>query len=292
MTRLAAAAAVLLTLSTLVNRASCFTTSSGGWNRRPPAAFGTLQQVLQATVYHGDESSFSYFDEESSSPGNYLNQEGFQNMFQSHMADLARLAVAFSPTSLDIQNIHHLEVLELDEVHMDVQAVVCEDDGCVTLKVPLEFPHPCQNVQEDCVLDNMELLEKQAEQTKMQQTQQDPLVLRDQMSLPQWWVSPEYTIAEECNDLVSLLNQDDFAFDVKALATHVLKKEQDAVVQQAKVLAVGPAGIHLLVLLASDEVQQLQVTHAFHTAENEMESLHMEIVNALTVAVNAMELKP
>jgi hypothetical protein len=101
---------------------------------------------------------------------------------------LARLAVAFSPPhrALRLRDVESVRVLRLDPSRgiMDLQAVVCEDDGCVTLRVPVAFPEPCpvddyvEHTQEEaedgggghggvgggigCVRDNLDRLDAEA----------------------------------------------------------------------------------------------------------------------------------
>jgi hypothetical protein len=94
-------------------------------------------------------------------------QEVVRTYDTQHVAKLARLAAAFCtntatptvtnngaaamPSSsvpsqssiLQIRNIEHVEILDLGYDHVDIQAVVCEGEGCVTIRVPLDFPTSC-----------------------------------------------------------------------------------------------------------------------------------------------------
>lgn len=84
---------------------------------------------------------------------------------------LAKLAVAFSPpsTQLALQDIEHVGVVCVDEHHIELEAVICEDEGCLTVLVPLSYPTTCDDVSneetqmEECVLANIDSLSEDAE---------------------------------------------------------------------------------------------------------------------------------
>lgn len=172
-------------------------------------------------------------------------------------AMLARLAVAFSPASrsLDLRDIEHVQLLEVDNKHLDIQAVVCEDDGCVTLKVPVTFPVPClvgdadveEEDEEHCVLDNLQRLDLQAQET-IRKLEWNELhhedvaaehrmhreLLReatgggggdDALHFPTWWVhlsSTDDIMRRECDSLRKLLNDDEFRSAVASMATQAM----------------------------------------------------------------------
>ena len=80
------------------------------------------------------------------------------------LSALAQLAVAFSKTGgLHLQDIADITVLDLQADHIDLQAVVCKMDGCVTLLVPVQFPMPCVDAAafEESILDNLGQLDFQ-----------------------------------------------------------------------------------------------------------------------------------
>jgi hypothetical protein len=171
----------------------------------------------------------------------------------SSTAMLARLAVAFSPPSrtLDIRDIEHVQVLTVDNHHLDIQAVVCESDGCVTLQVPVEFPVPCtvggadeveQETEVHCVLDNLHRLDEQAQEAirklewneihhedvaaeaRMHQELLRASTGEDSLQLPEWWVHPPSAsdMRRECDSLRKLLNDDEFRTAVSAMATRAM----------------------------------------------------------------------
>jgi hypothetical protein len=61
---------------------------------------------------------------------------------QKRVGSLARLAVAFSPPerALSLDAIEKVEVICVGQDHIDIQAIICEDGGCITLAVPIKFP--------------------------------------------------------------------------------------------------------------------------------------------------------
>jgi len=87
------------------------------------------------------------------------------------LSRLAKLAVAFSPppTQLALQDIEHVGVVCVDEHHIELEAVICEDEGCLTVLVPLSYPTTCDDVNnegipmEECVLANIDSLSEDAE---------------------------------------------------------------------------------------------------------------------------------
>lgn len=135
-------------------------------------------------------------------------------------AELARVAAAFCPTgkALDLRNhIEHVDVLSVDENHMDISAVLCGGEGsdgdCVNLAVPVEFPHSCSGSNsseemEECVLDNLHELDELAEQVfnkaqweadHEEEIEAEQRVLKylqsfddlpDPKDWPAWWVRP------------------------------------------------------------------------------------------------------
>ena len=189
------------------------------------------------------------------------------------VAPLARLVAATSHA--DVRNIQDMHVIELDGNHVEMAATVCEQESCVSLAVPLTFPHPCTPVPDSttayqqCILDNIHELEQlndqqnnsQQQHPSEQQEQQAPerlledLRRTDNVELPAWWVHPtaditaaaeqQQQLANECHSLLRILNEDDFQADLRHLVATVsgYDNEHRDVVRQAAVVAVGPAGL-------------------------------------------------
>lgn len=172
---------------------------------------------------------------------------------------LARLAVAFSPPerALTLNNIENVEVLCVTDKTIEIEAVVCEDGGCVTLAVPVSFPHECGSEWlEGCVMRNLDELNSEAESLLLVQEEEaaneadlDELcMLNSKVDYPSWWVAPECNadLVEECDTIRLLLNKEEFQPDVRALAQGGLNALADGETYEIKkvvVSAVGPAGI-------------------------------------------------
>ena len=255
-----------------------------------------IYSPLRATIYgpsgalqdeDENENSNSLFPTSSSSDKNSALVD-----FLSHdrITALARLAVAFAPPghALDLRDVEHVQVLRVDENHIEIQAVVCEQDGCVTLQVPVSFPHPCSEADElqECVMGNLGELEVQAEtflrtiewnesnyeDVQAEQREWQVLLETDDLHFPEWWVHPETReMRGECQSVRNLLNEDGFLAEIRAL-TGMALAESDAVistddghantsdwtVEQAAVAAVGPAG--LLIRAATQRLELSEET--------------------------------
>ena len=176
-------------------------------------------------------------------------------------ATLARLATAFAPPGqkISLQDIEHVEVIGMDGQHINIAAVVCENDSCVSVAVPVGFPQECglSNFAE-CTWNNIAQLDSQATELIQQieyQTARDAdyaknrqtLVSQEYTAMPVWWVAPQ-DLFEPCENMRVLLNQEDFREEVRSLAAMVLAHLPDGheqVVEQALVTAVCPAGMCL-----------------------------------------------
>ena len=176
---------------------------------------------------------------------------------------LARLAAAFSPVGhhLDLKHIEHVTVLGIDENHIDIQAVTCEVDGCVTIAVPVPFPSPCTSIElgmEECVMDNLRRLDSQAGEKLREielnlahdeenRSYRSTLTSRDKISFPKWWVPPNQ-MSDECDNVRRLLNDECFQPEVQALARQGLMAvdgREDFVVEHAAIIAVCPTGVYI-----------------------------------------------
>jgi hypothetical protein len=183
----------------------------------------------------------------------------------SERASLARVVAAFPPVGhhLGLKNIADVKVLNVDSSHMELQAIVCENESCSALDIPVPFPHPCSSGSEtlhECALHNLdeldheaELLLKQAEwestnyELHAEQTRQHLAILEhDHIHYPSWWVTPEMVLHEmtpECDSMRNLLNEEGFQPKTRAMAKFGLGTDNP--VEEAAVCAVGPAGIIL-----------------------------------------------
>ena len=178
------------------------------------------------------------------------------------VGSLARLAVVFSPPerALQLEDIESIELQCVTPTHIDIRAMICEDGGCVSLQVPVKFPNECiDNFSEGCVLQNIDVLDEKAHSMLSSSTaaahandDDDLCAFPLRIDFPDWWVPPECdaSLVAECRLIQTLLNEADFQPDVQALAQQRLaayssSSSNAANVLQARVAAVGPAGLCL-----------------------------------------------
>lgn len=249
----------------------------------------------QATIFGWDEESDSgkkSFDEDntilsetdiysSSSPSHQLVYTTIANSLSHNrdkIASLARLAVAFSPpeNAVSIEDIDHIHIIEVTNDHIELSAVVCDQSECITLLVPVTFPHDCTSSDdsegvdaETCVLDNIYELDQEAQRVlKQRQVQHNlyggkntileselmaELYSSNSIELPSWWITPNsYELAEECQHIKNILNQDGFQGPLVALATEGLAFCGDDGelfdIHRAVVSSLGPAGFYFRVI--------------------------------------------
>ena len=195
---------------------------------------------------------------------------------QDRVGTLARLAVAFSPPErrIDLDAIDTVQIMCVSESQIEIEAILCESHGCVSLFVPIQFPHDCgptadDSVLEQCVMDNLHYLDMEADNVissmvkakKMASETENNDELREleaQLTsnaavYPNWWVGPEtsYELVAECDNIKRLLSDDEFQNDVNSLARKGLEAlglGGDYSVRKAVVTAVGPAGLCLRAL--------------------------------------------
>ncbi|CAB9513250.1 expressed unknown protein [Seminavis robusta] len=206
-----------------------------------------------------------------------INTQGYMNR---HKGALARIVSAFPPQghALELSRIEDVSVVGFDDKHMEVEASLCEGESCSAVAVPVEFPHSCADTASlgECVLDNFEELDQQAElvlqhdewkalnQGNSQDTDDALLsntlleTTNESVQFPTWWVSsssdcatPE--LAAECDTLRELFNEEEFAYEIRLLAKFGLGLASLALVEDAVVTAVGPAGIIVQAQLLADD---------------------------------------
>ena len=264
--------------------------TQGVFSARGPF-FGIRTSSLSALIYGWDDaveetdesSSLIYSDVESEvglaqcSPIGVAVAESL-SYDRDRVGSLARLAVAFSPPErkLSLHIIEKVDVICVREDHIDIQAVVCEGGGCISLAVPIKFPYACDSQAEwleGCVKRNLEELDESAKSTLLtkktrdenKQDLQDLCLLDSTTDFPSWWVPPacDEAMAVECNQRRTTLNEDEFQSDIIALAQDSLNHAGDCegyVVKAAKVTAVGPAGLCFKVR-AEYQLSEVRPTH-------------------------------
>eukprot|EP00977_Amphora_coffeiformis_P001830 scaffold353_cov185-Amphora_coffeaeformis.AAC.58 len=208
---------------------------------------------------------------------------------------LARLAVAFAPPgqALKLDQIEKVEVICVEHDHIDIQAIICEDGGCVSLAVPVRFPYSCDDGSlQGCVIQNLEELDTSAQST-LQRSQGSEGLDSPIAAFPAWWIQPSFFLEAECISMRSILNEADFAPDVRALAQDALQKSQQPEahtyqVQNARVANVGPAGIAMKVQAqqagATSPPVILDIMYAFSQPMQDAEGLRAAILGAVATA--------
>jgi hypothetical protein len=200
---------------------------------------------------------------------------------------------------------------------VDIEAVVCENDGCVSLSVPVPFTQPCipsgnhpQQLDpnfEDCVIRNIQELDSvQLQKAYMaKKDDQDAFVDSiDNIEYPSWWIYPGTSIeyAKECSALLGILNEPDFIPDIVTLVTKELRKMlsidvNDAStllqVQHAMAVAVGPSGMIFRVrALYYGQVEVVDVPVSFITngvvaaPDNDPKALREAVLDCVETATS------
>ena len=197
-----------------------------------------------------------------------------ESISSQKVGSLARLAVAFSPPerALKLSDIEKVDVLCVSEDRIEIEAVICEDGGCVSLAVPVSFPEQCSgDWLEGCVMRNLDELDFEAESllrvmeeeaANREDDLEDLCSLTTTTEFPSWWVPPECDadLVADCDTIRTLLNKEDFQQDINALAQ---RRVQGYDVKRALVAAVGPAGLCLKVRA----VYQLEAHKPIHVLD-------------------------
>lgn len=180
------------------------------------------------------------------------------------LSSFARLAVTHAPQghAPTLSDIERVEITSVDEHHLEMCAVICEDDGCVTIFESIDFPKYCgSDDMEECVLDNIFELDMQAQDqlreiernggqrqlTDEEIEERNALYSDARIVLPSWWVPAGSFMQEECETLKKLLNEDRFQTEVNALARKgldVMDGGHLLTVLNTAVAVVGPAGFY------------------------------------------------
>lgn len=197
------------------------------------------------------------------------------------VAPLARIAAEYTkrltPTigHINVQQIEHVSVTNVAPSHVDIEAIVCENDACVSLSVPVPFTQPCITTPttttlpppqlyssfEDCVIRSIQELDTVQLQ---QQAITDPnnriissnSVEASPIEYPSWWVDPNPSMefTRECQSLIQILNEIEFQKEISILVTkelyRMLNMCHDDInnsrilqLQSAVAVAVGPKGM-------------------------------------------------
>lgn len=214
-----------------------------------------------ATVYNfeDDGSLTSVWDETFPSFSPTFSPEPFMAGFpipetiRQNLAALTRLAAAFSPNRIALQNIHQVNIRHFDGRRLQLEAVVCDSVECVTLDIPVVFNDPCymDSSIDACMLHNINSLDMNAIQIlKRHEVENEYEARVDELAceptiFPNWWIAPKQTqVIDECQNILSLLNDSEFAESIQGVAVMaLLEAGEDMNVEYATVAAVGPAGL-------------------------------------------------
>jgi hypothetical protein len=251
------------------------------------------------------------------------------------VAPLARLAAEYTKhmnngIRVNVQQIEHVSVRNVASSHMDIEAIVCENDSCVSLSVPVPFTQPCVNNNndhhvssmsqhqprlqqdsnfEDCVIRNIKELDTiQLQQQALSPTTTDTTDIMitsiENIEYPSWWVypGPSMEFTKECQVLLNILNEQEFTSDVLRLVTKGLYRmlnmdphntdgaKSMLQVHTATAVAVGPAGI-IFRVNALYEGQNEIVDVPIAFSSNGLLSVNEHDIKALREAVlNCVEL--
>lgn len=222
------------------------------WNEDSESSSSYAYETQVSEVFHGEERGRAIATKLTES--------------RDKISAFARLAVAFAPSghAPSISDIEKVEVVLVDEHHLEITASICERDGCATIFVPIPFPKDCggDDHMEECVLDNLSELDSQAqdlirdveksggqfELTDEEADERNALYSDDGVAFPSWWVPAGALMEEECKTLKKLLNEDRFKNEVNALARKGLDVMDDGhsfAVLNTAVTVIGPAGFYL-----------------------------------------------
>jgi hypothetical protein len=198
----------------------------------------------------------------------------------------ARLACAFAPpphNHLHPCQVQSATLIDMDRTKLRIAVAVPSSESnsqqLVQVLIPVLFPAPIQTFHQENDLEDaakealryiqqldalaMQRIAKQEEEQKQQNnpsaTAQQQRLLSDlsqepkAIDWPDWWTVPQLTLflADECKYLKSLLNEEEFAHELKALGTTAVSAT--SIVQQANVASIGPSGVFLRAQVIQDE---------------------------------------
>jgi hypothetical protein len=246
--------------------------------KSPPLSALVFDEYGYSSSSPSDDSD--YFSSSStstttSSSDSSSSLVSFLSESSSWSDSLARLACAFAPPGHEIHpsDLTSAQVICVDDHHIEISAVICDTEACVTVAVPVDFPNDCPvdnlyNNHNNCVMENLQRLDERAtelirhqewnrdhaEEQLLQTNNEEPSLQEDEIDLPSWWVSPTTTaifqdgrsMVDECQNVKDLLNEQEFYQDLVAMATRTcteLYPLDSFRLMQTAVSMVGPAGM-------------------------------------------------
>ena len=243
--------------------------------------------IQKAIIFYPDGDDGPTFEDDFlSSASDAVHQDQQEQMIlklsnPSYQRLLAHVVSAFPPAGhvIDLSYIHQIRCAHLDNKHVEIEAVVCDESECTSLLVPVAFPKECDwnddnsSSFEDCVMQNIQILDQEGERIfeqnalfkhkdeaqlayKILQSAISDKSLKDAHSItyPEWWVFPRNDEEiSECNLLQELLNGDDMYDTRLDLMRHAQVNQSDECeVKEVKVMAIGPMGIVLQMRFANE----------------------------------------
>lgn len=283
----------ILILAGILNAASAFAPTN-------PNRAQHSRQPRGASIYYPDDNGgCSYYEhgyEASSSTSDdiFSFASAWESTFFGQLANqlssdptnthtLAKIASAFSPPgfAIDLSHVNNVRCHSVDNRHMEIEAVVCDDFECSSLLIPVDFPEMCDVNDTDlsgCILRNMSILDgtgqhvlqerdhvfAQEEEAQLafevlQSLDSEYLKSSTPFGLPAWWGPPLSKEDEtECDLIQDLLNHDEDLRDMmRGLAEQGLLFDADLSseligrsIQNVQVQAVGQEGMVLKVQLS------------------------------------------
>ena len=202
---------------------------------------------------------------------------------RQRVGSLARLAAAFAPSDqpVDIQRLDRVGVHAIDERHVEIEAVMCDQSDCTSVLVPITFPHECEVSTDDdssdsestrrstesveaCVIENLEELDEQTRTTLDLMEELSSPVLQ----YPDWWISLQslgnLELVQEALTIQRLLNEEDFSNDVRNLVCRALgiDANQSYLIDKARVVDIGPVGFCFKAIAAAGTGGKAHVVEA------------------------------
>jgi len=270
----------LLLTSLSASAAAAFVPQPGGAARRTFVVVAvsngrsTSSSRLHGVIYYPDGST----EDDSSTNNGILFEDSVPTKRPAGLqspawnAPLARLAAKHAPDAghnLDVTAIEQISIIGCTDYKCDIEAVVCEDDGCVSLSVPVGLLNPCDQGDDsgydDCVMENLERLDQTlgdaaVEHAPASAASKEDVLAHQRMlaelqnpanvKYPKWWHVPtdNLELSQQSESLLQILSEPDFAPDImKLVLKHVIVDPGDNLfVGEAAVVAVGPAGLIIM----------------------------------------------
>ena len=277
------------------------------------SAFSCSRVTLSATIYSWDDadnqrsSSYYSFDERSTLDS-FPSQNDITELLrqdQERIATLARLAATnCQDSSLILENIRDVHVVAVDSEHIEISAIMCDDESCVTVLVPVRFLNPCNMVDDsgltECILENILDLDELALQALKQKDlwkkiDSDEFLMKDYLSqsmtsYPSWWISAtetqSYSTLKAFQDMKSFLNNHNFEEEIKSFARQLMSNGNSGYqLLRARVTEVGPLGICLRAMVLDKSSSQerglvIDISHRFDKHVSDADSLRRSVLAA------------